>query len=260
MVSTKSYFRRLSETEFQATEQVVGAWNVSEQHIAPTIGLLTHLIERDHVARGGQLRLARVACDILGVLTLDPVEVVVRVIRPGRTIELIEAELSQHGRTAVIARGWMLQRIDTAEITGTAYDPMPAIDSMEPFEFGERWPGNFVKTVEARKQETEPGRAQVWIRPLATLLENEQVSATARMLGVIDVSNGMTPRVDPYQVVFPNLDLAISVMREPNEGWVGLDIRVSFGPDGTGITHTVLHDEAGPVGALMQTLTVRPLG
>lgn len=259
MVSTESYFKRISDTRFQATSHVVGAWNVEEQHIAPTMGLLTHLIERDHAGRGGQLHLARVSTDILGVLTLDEVEVQLRVIRPGRTIELLEAELSQNGRPAVIMRAWMLQHIDNANITGSAFDPMPSINEVEPFDFGGRWPGNFVHTVEARKHELGPGRAQCWLRPLIPLLDDEPVSTTARMLGAIDVSNGLTPRVSPYEVIFPNVDFHASILRPPEGEWTGLDIRVSFGPDGTGITQTVLHDETGPVGSLTQTTTVRPI-
>jgi hypothetical protein len=41
---------------------------------------------------------------------------------------------------------------------------------------------------------------------------------------------------------------------------VGLDTTVVFGPDGVGLTSTVLHDAHGPVGRSEQMLTVRPLG
>ncbi|WP_411155989.1 acyl-CoA thioesterase domain-containing protein [Microbacterium sp. NIBRBAC000506063] len=142
-MTAPSYFHRLSETRFQPTEHVGGAWNPAEQHIAPTIGLLAHLVEADHAQRrDGHLRLARVAYEILGVLTLDPVDVTLRVIRPGRTIELVEAELSQHGRTAVILRAWLLQRIDTAAIAGSAFDPLPTLGEMPADDFDEKWPGD----------------------------------------------------------------------------------------------------------------------
>ena len=32
---------------------------------------------------------------------------------------------------------------------------------------------------------------------------------------------------------------------------------LAFGPGGLGLTHSVLHDQAGPLGSLAQTLTVR---
>ena len=36
------------------------------------------------------------------------------------------------------------------------------------------------------------------------------------------------------------------------------DTTVSFGPHGSGLTHTVLHDVEGPVGTSTQTLALRP--
>lgn len=254
-----SYFQRLSTTRFQPTENVSGAWNTAEQHIAPTIGLLAHLIEQDRDARrGDDLRLARIACEILGVLTLEPMEVAIRVIRPGRTIELVEAELTQSGRTAVMLRAWLLQRVDTAGFAGTAVEPLPAPSEVPPHDFGGRWPGRFVHTVEARRTQLGEGRAQCWLRSNTALVEGEQISPMGRMLGVVDVANGLTPPHPPEQLFFANVDLVASLMRDPVEGWTGLDIRVSLGADGTGITQTFLHDESGPVGTLSQTLTLRP--
>jgi hypothetical protein len=67
----------------------------------------------------------------------------------------------------------------------------------------------------------------------------------------------MTVRADPRQVAFPNVDLTAHLFRQPEPGWLGFDTTVSFGPTGLGLTSTVLHDEAGPIGTVAQTLTVR---
>src|SRR6476661_4562986 len=106
---TEAYFERESETRFRPTAHVGGAWNVEEQHIAPAIGLLAHTIETDHDRRRrtDQLQLTRLSCDILGVLPIEAFDIDVTVIRPGRTIELVEARLGHAGRTAVIARAWL---------------------------------------------------------------------------------------------------------------------------------------------------------
>jgi hypothetical protein len=39
---------------------------------------------------------------------------------------------------------------------------------------------------------------------------------------------------------------------------VGFDTAVSIGPSGIGLTHSIIHDETGPIGAVSQSLTVRP--
>ena len=255
-----AYFERLSDSAFRATGEVQGAWNTSEQHIAPTIGLLAHLVESHRDARRDDaLVLARVSYDILGVLPIDVVEVDVRVIRPGRTIELVEATLSHGGRPAVILRAWLMQTADTTAIAGGALPVMPPLDSHAEWQAGAVWPGAFVRSGDFRHHEESPGRASAWVRPHHPLLAGETVSPTARALGVVDLANGMTPRVPVGSAFFPNVDLTAHLFREPDEGWIGLDTTVTFGAHGVGVTHSVLNDAAGPFGVSVQSLTVRPV-
>ncbi|WP_314425694.1 thioesterase family protein [uncultured Microbacterium sp.] len=254
-----AYFERLSDRSFRATEAVQGAWNTSEQHIAPTIGLLAHLVETHRDGRRDDgLALARVSYDILGVLPIDVVEVDLRVIRPGRTIELVEATLSHAGRPAVILRAWLMQTADTSSIAGGALPVMPPLDSHAEWRAGDVWPGAFVRSGDFRHRQEEPGRASAWVRPHHPVLAGERVSPTARALGVVDLANGMSPRVPVGDAFFPNVDLTAHLFREPDEGWIGLDTTVTFGANGVGVTHSVLNDSSGPFGTSVQSLTVRP--
>ncbi len=59
--------------------------------------------------------------------------------------------------------------------------------------------------------------------------------------------------------MFPNVDLTVHLHRRPEGHWSGLDTTVTFGPNGRGVTSTVLHDVTGPVGHAQQILTLRPL-
>ncbi|WP_029145976.1 thioesterase family protein [Microbacterium luticocti] len=254
-----AYFERLDQTRFRANDGVGGAWDPDEQHIAPALGLIAHEVEREHHARRkAPLQLARISYDILGVMPIDEVEVTVRMLRPGRTIELVEAQLSHDGRPAVSARAWWMQQADTAALAGSGFAPMPPRAELAPWSGAEVWPGEFVTTVEARRRQAEPGRAWTWLRPRVALLGDEPVSATARLLGMIDFVNGVTVRVGPEAAVFPNIDLTAHLFRVPGDDWIGCDTTVSFGPTGMGLTHTILHDERGPLGAVEQSLTVRP--
>ncbi|MDA3147275.1 thioesterase family protein [Leucobacter sp. UCMA 4100] len=259
MPEAQSYFTRVSAREFAATPLVGGAWKSDEQHIAAPMGLLAHLIEQDHARRGGSLALSRVTYDILGVIPLDVCEVDVRVVRPGRTIELVEATLSHGGRAALVARAWMLSASDTSALEGTALEALPGRDTMQPWAYSNDWKGEFVRSIETYRDQEEPGRARGWARAGFAILDSEPSSFTARMLGVIDTANGLTPREDPAAVMFPNLDLTVSLVREPVSEWAGYDTRVTFGAGGRGLTQTILHDEAGPIGQVSQTLTVRPM-
>lgn len=254
-----TYFRRLSATEFEPTEHVGGAWNPAEQHVAPVLGLLAHIVEIDHAARrpDAPLTLARVNFDILGVIPMAAFEVATRVVRAGRTIELVEATLSQDGRAALTLRAWMLQTSDTDDIAGSALAVMPPRAELDPWEADAGWLGGAIRSVEFRHRGFGPGRAQVWLRPRVPLLADEQISARARLIGALDFANGIAIRVSPTEVLYPNVDLTASVFREPVSEWIGLDTSVSFGPDGVGLTESVLSDESGPLGTSSQTLTLR---
>ena len=59
-------------------------------------------------------------------------------------------------------------------------------------------------------------------------------------------------------MAFPNLDTTVHLFTQPRSDWIGYDTTVAFGAHGIGLTHTVLHDEHGPIGTAQQILTVRP--
>ncbi|MBS1673399.1 MAG: thioesterase family protein [Actinobacteria bacterium] len=255
-----AYFERIDASSFQPTRAVEGAWSTEEQHIAPVLGLIAHAVERDHrERRGGALQLGRISYDILGTIPLEQVHLAVRVLRPGRTIELVEAVLSHDARPAVIARAWMMQTADTGALAGSALPAMPGLDELEPWAMGDHWQGGAVRSVDFRRRQQQPGHVRAWLRPQLPLLEGESVSMTARLLGMVDFANGLTLRMSPAEVAFPNVDLTCHLLGVPEGEWIGFDTTVSVGSTGLGLTDTVLHDEHGPIGTVQQILTVRPL-
>ncbi|HLS26054.1 MAG TPA: thioesterase family protein [Beutenbergiaceae bacterium] len=255
-----TYFERVSESTYRATRHVSGAWRTDEQHIAPMLGLLVHLVETDHHARRDDgLVIGRLSYDILGIIPVEPVDVDIEVLRPGRTIELVQATVAHGGRCAVVLRAWFMQQQDTSALAGTDLPAIPPHQDMIPWDPTQDWPGGFIESLEVRRQQSRPGRAASWVRPKYALLDSEPVSALARAVGVFDAANGMTPRESPGEVAFPNLDLTAHLFRRPDGEWVGFDTTVSFGPRGIGLTTTTLHDADGPFGTMDQILTVRPM-
>jgi hypothetical protein len=253
-----SYFERTGPDTFRPTEHVGGAWKADEQHIAPALGVMAHVVEADRDSRRDDAPvLTRVCYDILGVLPMEEVSIATRVVRPGRTIELVEAVLSHADRPAVVLRAWLQAPRDTGTVAGTPLPAVPGPDTMPAWEPTTVWKGGFIAAAQVRREQEEPGRARFWVRSDVPLLD-EPTSATASALGLLDIANGMTVRVDPAQAAFPNLDLTAHLFRQPGRGWLGFDTSVSFGAGGHGLTSAVLHDEAGPFGTLAQTLTVRP--
>src|SRR6478672_8990236 len=254
-----AYFERLDHQRFRATQEVGGGWDLERQHIAPALGLLVHAVELDRDRRRADgLQVGRLSYDILGTVPVDAVDVAVRVARPGRTIELVEATLRHGGRDVVLLRAWLLQRTDNRRLDGTTLPRMKPPADLAPWDPTTVWPGGFIASAEVRRDQDEPGRARFWVRTTTRLLDDEPVSDLARFAGLLDIANGMTVRAAPDAVAFPNVDLTAHLFDQPRGEWVGFDTSVSFGAAGLGLTSSVVHDIDGPVGTLAQALTVRP--
>ncbi len=253
-----AYFEQLSDSTFRATEHVGGAWNVDEQHIAPALGLLTHCVERDHARRRDDgLVIGRLSFDILGTVPIGVVETTVEVVRAGRTIELVQATLSHGGRAIVLLRAWLMQTGDTETVSATSLPGIGAATSFVPWDPTTVWPGGYIASAEVRRDQVEPGRAAYWVRTAVPLISGERSSVLANAAVLFDIANGMTVRADPRTLAFPNLDLTVHLFAHPRTEWLGFDTAVSFGANGIGLTHSVIHDEIGPIGASSQILTLR---
>lgn len=253
------YFERLDDSSFRATEHTRGAWSADEQHIAPSLGLLAHAVELDRDRRrDDRLPLTRLSYDILGTVPVADVDVAVRVLRPGRSIELVEATMSHAGRAVLVLRAWLMRHFPTEQPAGSALPAIPAAAEMPAWDMSALWPGGFIASTEVRRLSPEPGRATAWVRTDVGLVAGEPVSTAARAIGLLDIANGIAVRAEPTEVAFPNIDLTAHLFALPRGRWLGFDTTVSFSADGLGLTHSIIHDETGPIGSSSQMLTVRP--
>lgn len=251
-----AFYIPLGEGRYLPTIHTEGAWSTDEQHMAPVSGLLTDAIE--NCSGRTDLVTSRISFDILGMIHRREFQVSASVIRPGRTIELVQAEMSADGRTLVRATAWRLATADTEDIAGNELPSMPGPDQATRWDGTSTWDGGFIAGLEFRVlPDRRPGRGQVWIRTAHSLIEGRRAGDLAAYVGLIDSANGIAVRQDPSQLLFPNTDLTIHFVRQPTGPWLGLDTSVSFGPAGVGLTSSVLHDEQGPVGIAAQSLTIR---
>lgn len=253
---TEPYYLDLGDGRFRSTIHAQGAWNPHEQHMAPASGLLTHVIDREFTRDG--LRIARLSFDIHGIIHGGEFEVRTRVVRPGRTIELVQAELICGDRTAITARAWLLATADTSDVAATEDVAMPPVESAHDWDGMSPWPGGFIESVEFRVVDgSRPGSRRTWLRSQHPLVDSGRVSPLAHLVRLIDSTNGLSARVSPEEWLFPNVDLQVHLYRLPEGEWLGLDGQQHFGPDGVGLTTTVLNDARGPFGRAEQILTLR---
>lgn len=250
-----AFYVRSGETEFLSTLHSQGAWQPGEQHLAAAAGLV--LAEAERRLPSDKL-VSRVSFDVLGVIHSGPFAIDVRMLRPGRSIELIEARMRHGDQVSIQARIWRLAATDTAQVQGSEWTPLPPPDALPALTFSSIWSGGFIASLEARRSaDVRPGRGQSWIRTPYPLVDGEADPTVAGFVKLVNTANGLAVRADPKAVFFANVDLTIHFTRQPVAGWVGFDTRVSFGPTGLGETFSVLSDALGPVGTAAQSLTVR---
>ncbi|MCD1286692.1 MULTISPECIES: thioesterase family protein [unclassified Brevibacterium] len=250
-----SHYVRLAEDRLVSTLHSQGAWQPGEQHMAPASGLVLAEIER---RLPSDKLVSRISFDILGVIHSGEFTIDVDVIRPGRTIELIEATMRHGDRVSISARVWRLQAGDTTTVQGDEWPTLPPVSEVPEMALEQRWGGGFIGSLEGHQAaDARPGYARSWVRSPYPLVDGEIDPPTAAFVKLVDAANGLAVREDPRTTFFPNVDLTIHLTRVPEPEWVGFETKVAFGPTGVGETTTVLSDVSGPIGTAAQSLTVR---
>lgn len=248
-----------SVAHYRSTEHAQGAWNEHEQHMAPATGLLTRELERH--APADHLRIGRISLDILGLIPFGEFSIVTRTLRPGRTIELIEAQMEAGGRPCLTARAWRMQTGDTRAVAGLEDTPVALPHELPDFPDMGHWQGGYIRSISLRDGGRRNGQGLVWLTNQTDMVEGEPTDDFVRLMGLVDTANGIVPRtgLPARDWAFPNIDLQIHLYRRPQGAWLGLQTTQQFGSDGIGLTSSVLHDLHGPFGHSKQILTIRPM-
>src|ERR687894_3208698 len=92
------------------SELTRGPWDPGAQHAGPPSALVARAIERCEPRDG--MRVGRITLEILRPVPIAPLSVAVEVVRPGRSVELLEATLSGPEGELIRARAWRLQASD----------------------------------------------------------------------------------------------------------------------------------------------------
>ena len=254
-------FYERDEDLFRATELTRGPWDPGAQHAGPPAALLAFAIEALPEAEGFQV--GRITFEILRSVPIAPIRVQARVVRPGRRVQLLEAELSDaEGEVLMLARAWLIR---TAEVDV----PPEAIAAATPPPPPEQaTPGNFFPTGQEHGYHSamevrfvsgdfvEPGPATVWLRMRKPLVAGAEPSPLQRTLLVADVGNGVSASLDFRRFLFINVDVTAQLERMPEGEWIGIDAVTLPQPTGVGSSDSVLYDRRGRIGRALQTLLI----
>lgn len=241
-------------SRWRATAHTSGPWDELSQHGGPPSALLGRAVER--TAPRTDMVVARVTVEILGPIPVGELDLVSRVVRPGRSVELVEAVLSAGGRDVARAAAWRVLRTDAGTAVEGASVDLP--DDVA-YRLADGWGGGYLAAVEWRFAQGDfgrPGPSVAWTRLREPLVPDEEPSPLQRVLAVADSGNGVSSRLDPRQWWFINPELTVHLHREAVGEWVCLDARTTVSPGGVGLATSVLSDRSGPVGVGAQSLLV----
>jgi hypothetical protein len=249
--------------KFRATDFTISTWVAAIQHGAPPSALLVRALERCEARE--DTRLSRVAVDLLGPVPVEgDLWVRSEIVRPGRQIELVGAEMLALGpdgspRPVARATGWRLKKQDTRDVVHAAEPPLPPLSDGRDHNLGDNWDRNYVHSLDWRwlTEPTSGGVGESWLKPLVDLVKGETLTPLERLFTVADDANGIGSSLDITMWTFLNTDLVAHIHRIPESEWIGIRAETNYGPDGIGTTVGTLFDEVGALGSIAQSVLMR---
>jgi hypothetical protein len=246
---------------FLATPATAGPWSSEAQHGGPPAALLGRALERLEPDLGRTL--GRFTMDLLGPVPVGPVSVTARVLRPGRSISLLEAVMHDDGhpggpRPVARAQAWAFPVVEG----GPGERPSPLshtyADGHE-VEPPASWSRGYLDAIEWRWIDGAigtPGAAVVWMRPRLPLVDGEEPSPRQRLLTCVDSASGASAVLDPAEWGFLNSELSVHLVRAPESEWICLRAATTLGQGAVGLATADLYDERGWLGRSAQALLV----
>ena len=247
------------------TDLCGGPWSPDAQHGSAVAAILGRAIET--VETPVPMRPARFTVDLLSPVPLEPMRQVTRVVKAGKRIAVVDAELHHGNRLAARATCLLMRdgaRYPVADAPGAPPDlaPPPTEASEPPFGGADpddlELPG-FARAMHfTRTRGTHLGGvpAAIWIGLRCRVARDEpltpfQLAATASDMGSI-----LGGFLDFREWRTINADISLHIDRLPTTAWIGLDGMHRVADDAIGQTTASMFDEVGFVGRMQSSVHI----
>lgn len=245
--TNEPFFNR--EGEFLVpTRCAKGPWGGDSLHGRVIAGLLAGEIERHH--GDPDFLPTRLTVDMYRAPGMVPVTIETRMVRDGRRIRVVDAELISEGKVAGRATCQFLRRTDGPE--GEAWN-------------GETWNAPHPDSIPEREAEADTmfglwemrwvkgsmgvsGKREMWMREVRELVGGEPLSPFLRVACGADYVSPLANVGGGGGYTFINSELTLYLARLPEGEWVGYESVAHEANDGIAIGHCNLYDEGGRIG------------
>lgn len=248
---------------YVSTELANAGWYEEGQHGGAITALITGHVEK--VPTLTPMEVARVSVELFRVVPLVPLRIESRVVREGKKIQTVLADV--RGPDGTLLASATVQRLrvadrpvpDEAKTASTTLDPPELCRPVDTRTWGHgesakrMFHRNAIEVREIHGTFGESGPGAIWVRLTAQVVAGEQPTPAQRAVVVADFCNGVASRLGAGWV-FMNSDLTVHIGRVPQSEWVALDADAMYHDKGRGVAWGSLWDEAAWVGRSAQTL------
>lgn len=259
----QAFFRADGET-FVPNAKARGPWGPSVAgHLLG--GLVGWAIERD--TGDPDLQPARLTVDLLRPTLLAPLRVTTSVVREGRRIKVVEAELHQDAGVVVRASALFLRRGEHPEqqvwSTPVSVPPVPDEPAYIPPDMPMlTWSigsdGAASSGVGPIDWERAPAQKFVWVRHTRALIEGHPLTPFTRAA----IAGDMTSAISHWGTAglrYINADFTLTLSRLPVGEFLGIASMAHHGYDGVATGSAMLFDAQGPIGNSIAVALAQPV-
>lgn len=254
-----AFYIPVDEHRFESTEHTIGPWSDESQHAGPPSALIGRAIQQH--GDNSHFHVARITFEILKPVPLVPLTVTAEVVRPGRSVELVEATLSTDDAEVMKARAWRIKETGPHDLEAATPDLSPPPGPEEGKDVAKFTGTGYLAAMEQSfisGSFLEKGPAVAWFRMRYPLIESEEPSPLTRVLIAADSGNGISASIDWGKWWFINPDLSVYLHRLPEGEWVCLDAVSTPRENGVGIALSTISDRDGVIGHGIQSLFIGP--
>lgn len=214
------------------------------------------------------MMLSRLTVEIRSMVPLAPLETTATVVKGGRRTKVVESTLAHDGRLLVRAVSqWV--RYDADALAAASGRPAGAPGSRpdHPNDPGARLDMNYprpgfncdaVELRPIRGNTEDEGPGLVWVRLRHPVVAGEPSSPSLALMAMADLGVAVGWQRSPAGAAFINPDLTLQLNRPMQGEWVLMASRVHASAAGVGFCETVLSDDAGLFGRVLQSQVEAP--
>jgi hypothetical protein len=240
---------------FTPTDYVTGPWDSDLSHAGPPAALLLNEIARSVEGMG----ISRVSYEIPRGIPRVPYRTHVDVLRPGRRVKLLRADLRDPDDAVLMsATAWCIRETTGLPIGDAHPMDLPDVAACPTLALRFLDGIGYLDGVEMRIAEGAPfgaqGPAAIWIRQVIPLIEGEDADPYARCGMFGDLGNGISALAPFEELLAVNTDLTLYLARRPTSDWMAMrSVTITRGM-GLGISDSLVYDASGFVARANQSI------